>query len=390
VNILLGICGSVAAIKGALLARALFKKGHICRVVLTKGGREFITPLQITSLTGEPCYTDEDFFVESEVPLHLELASWADVFVVAPLSANTLARFRMGVADDILSAIYMSFKGIVLLAPAMHDTMWKAPGTQENIRTLIARGNIFLGPYEGELSTGEVGTGRMAEPEEILSAIEDIGVKSNVLRGKKILITLGRTEEELDPIRVITNRSSGKMGLSLMQVLSSLGADVYVVAGEVSVPLPDTSKIRRVRSGEEMYNTVKTLMPQMDVLIMAAAVSDFRPREIKKSKIRRGKALTVEFEPTRDILKDLSREKRKGQIFVGFALEEDNLLEQGKEKLKEKNLEMLVANRFRAIGSDITEGFIIERDKAEEFKDLTKTELAMRIADWLVNIIEKK
>lgn len=389
-NVLLGICGSVAAIKGVILARELHKKGHICRVILTKGAKEFINPLQLSSLTGQPCYTDEDFFGEFDMPLHLELANWAEILIVAPVSANTLARFRVGMADDLLSATYMSFKKSVMLVPAMHETMWNAQSTQENVTVLTMRGNHFLGPYRGELSTGEVGYGRMAEPEEILFAIEDIGIKNKALQGKKVLISLGRTEEEIDPVRVITNRSSGKMGLSLIQIFSSLGADVHAVAGEVSVPLPDTPKIERVRRGEEMYNALRMLLPKMDVFLMVAAVSDYRPKRAKETKIRRGKSLKLEFEPTRDIIKELSKNKKKGQVFIGFALEERDLVRQGKAKLREKNLDILIANKFQAIGSDLTEGYIITEDEIEEFKDLSKTELALRLIDWLLKIQKNK
>lgn len=389
-NILLGISGSVAAFKGIILARLLSKKGHVVRTILTLGGREFVSPLQISSLTGEPCYLDEDFFVESDVPLHLDLAQWADLLIIAPATANTIARFRVGLADDLLSATYLAFDKMVIIAPAMHEAMWNSDSTRENVDALALRGNIFVGPYTGDLSTGEIGMGRMAEPEEIAAVVEDVEGKINVLRGKKFLVSLGRTEEDMDPVRVVTNRSSGRMGISLVRIFKALGAKVFTVSGEVSYPLPKRDDIIKVRSGEEMFQAMKELLPEVDVVVMVAAVSDFKPKTLRKDKIKRGKKLVVEFEPTRDILRELSGMKRSDQVFVGFALEEGDLLRKGKKKLKEKGLDLLIANRFSAIGSEVSEGVILTEGEKEEFESLTKGELALRIVDWILRAIEKK
>jgi phosphopantothenoylcysteine decarboxylase/phosphopantothenate--cysteine ligase len=377
-RVLLGISGSIAAYKGVILARALTQKGIEVTTVLTESALNFVTPLTLESLTQRRVYTNSDFFTPRETPIHLALARWSDLIVIAPTTAHLIAKIAHGFADDLLTSIVLTSNSPLILAPAMHSSMWENRTVVENVYTLRKRGIELLGPIRGELSTGETGWGRMMEPEDILShIIKRLEVKRK-LQGRKVLVAYGRTEEPIDPIRVITNRSSGKMGASLVDTAKKLGAHVISVEGLTSVPPSSSDLCVRVHTSDEMMDAIEKHIEDVDVFVMAAAVSDFKPAVEKGKKIKRGESFVLEFKPTVDILKEMSKRKKPHQIFVGFALEsKDKLLEDARRKLEEKNLDIVVANELKAMGSDWTEGYILSKDGREEsFSNITKGELS--------------
>lgn len=387
-RVLLGVTGSIAAFKGLLLARALVKRGHEVQTVLTQSALAFVTPLSFENLTAGAVWTPRDFFGPQRVPVHVDLARWADLVVVAPATAHLLAKLALGIADDLLSAVLLSARGPILVAPAMHSEMWEATQTQENVRRLEALGVEVLGPVRGPLSTGEEGTGRMLEPEEILERVEAVGRTRRILEGKTVVIALGRTEEPLDTVRVLTNRSSGRMGMALVRRARQLGARVIPIAGEMAVPPPPDAL--RVRTAEEMKEALLRVAPEADVLIMVAAVADYRPVQRTPGKIRRGERLRVELEPTEDLLKAAAAVRKPGSVFVGFALEErEGLRAKAEEKLREKGVDLMVANPLEAMGAEQTEGWILDRKgNAIPFGPIPKAQLAILLFDELARFLE--
>jgi len=387
-RVILGITGSVAAYKGAFLARLFVKRGHSVTGVLTRAAGKFITPLQISSLTGDRCFEEADFFAPQTKPLHIELAESADLLVVAPASYDFIGKAACGIADGLLLSVFSAFRRPVIVAPAMHSSMWNSPLLRENVEKLRAAGVHFVGPVEGALSSGETGTGRMADPEEILRFSEKLFDEAEKLKGKKILIAYGRTEEEIDPVRVITNRSSGKMGYYLAERAKAMGAHTILVEGEISYKPPVGDEKHKVRTHAQMREVLIKLAPQTDVIIMSAAVPDFRPEIRNEEKIKRGKALELTLVPTCDILAEIGKNKKKGQVVVGFALESRNLEEIAREKLVRKNLDIVVGNTLEAPGSDFLNGFILDRQgELREFKGTHKAEVASvlfeKIAEFL-------
>lgn len=353
-KVLLGISGGIAAYKSAFLVRLFIKAQASVKVVMTENSKEFVTPLTLSTLSKNKVYssfTDPD----QENALwnnHVDLGLWADLMVIAPATANTMSKMATGTSDNFLLATYLSATCPVFIAPAMDLDMYSHPTTQENIATLIQRGNIIIPAESGELASGLVGQGRMAEPEGIVSLIEN-QLQSNLpLYGKKVLITAGPTYEAIDPVRFIGNHSSGRMGFALAKHAAALGAEVFLVAGPTALTLEDSLiKVVRVQSAQEMYNATHQVFNQVDIAILAAAVADYKPAEVADQKIKKKSAtLHIDLVPTDDILASLG--KIKGQQFlVGFALETENEFDNAVSKLQRKNLDAIVLNSLNDTGA---------------------------------------
>ncbi|WP_027137275.1 bifunctional phosphopantothenoylcysteine decarboxylase/phosphopantothenate--cysteine ligase CoaBC [Gaetbulibacter saemankumensis] len=393
-NILLGISGGIAAYKTASLVRLFVKSGAHVKVVMTPSSKEFITPLTLSTLSKNPVYssfTNEDD--ENSVwNNHVELGLWADLFVVAPATANTLAKMANGVCDNLLMATYLSAKCPVYFAPAMDLDMYKHPSTVRSFKVLASYGNIMIPATSGELASGLVGEGRMAEPEDIVSFIEDDILDKLPMRGKKVLITAGPTYEAIDPVRFIGNHSSGKMGFEIAKAAARLGAEVILVAGPTHEKVKHSNiKVIPVVSNKEMYDAVHAHFKVMDVAILSAAVADYRPKEVAKEKIKKkSDTLVLELEKTKDILASLGSIKEH-QFLVGFALETNNELENAKDKLKRKNLNLIVLNSLNDKGA----GFKSETNKVTFIDDkehITEHQLKTKIqvAEDLMNKILKQ
>ncbi|MGB1210880.1 MAG: bifunctional phosphopantothenoylcysteine decarboxylase/phosphopantothenate--cysteine ligase CoaBC [Lacinutrix venerupis] len=353
-NILLGISAGIAAYKTAILVREFIKAGANVKVVMTPASKDFVTPLTLSTLSKNPVhssfYNEDD--ENAEWNNHVELGLWADFFVVAPATANTLSKMANGTCDNLLLATYLSAKCPVYFAPAMDLDMYIHPSTKNTFAKLQSFGNIMIPATSGELASGLVGQGRLAEPEDIVAFIEADILKNLPLKNKKILITAGPTYEALDPVRFIGNHSSGKMGFEIAKAAASLGAEVIIVTGPTHQKAKHSLiQVIPVVSAQDMYEAVHQHFNFVDVAILSAAVADYRPKEVSQSKIKKkGETLTLELEKTKDILASLGAIKTK-QILVGFALETDNELENAKGKLKKKNLDLIVLNSLKDKGA---------------------------------------
>ncbi|MGL4992570.1 MAG: bifunctional phosphopantothenoylcysteine decarboxylase/phosphopantothenate--cysteine ligase CoaBC [Bacteroidales bacterium] len=352
-NILVGITGSIAAYKTAQIVRLLAKKGATVQVIMTPAGKEFITPVTLSTLTGRPVYSD--FFAEKDGywHSHVSMGLWADAMLIAPATASTMGKMAHGIADNLLVTTYMSCKSTVFVAPAMDLDMYAHPSTANNLALLRSFGNHIIEPASGELASGLIGKGRMEEPEVIVDYIERFFVEKDILNGKKVVITAGPTQEAIDPVRFIGNHSSGKMGFALAETCAALGAEVTLIAGPVDMKL-DNSAIKRVDvvSASQMYEATTEVSPDADVVILCAAVADFTPDTLSESKIKReGEDLVVRLKPTKDIAASVGAAKKPGQLVVGFALETDNELNNAQDKLKRKNLDFIVLNSLKEKGA---------------------------------------
>jgi len=395
-NILLGICGSIAAYKSALIVRLLVKGGANVRVVMTPEAVNFITPLTLSTLSKHPVLVD--FFIPGtgEWNNHVELGLWADYFIIAPASANTMAKMASGVCDNLLLAVYLSAKCPVYFAPAMDLDMWKHPTTQQNINKLISFSNILIPPGNGELASGLHGEGRMAEPEEILDFISGSIKKKLPLANQKILVTAGPTYEAIDPVRFIGNHSSGKMGFAIADELASLGADVTLVTGPTA-QMSKHASIQRIdiTSAAEMLDACVFHFKNSKACIMSAAVADYTPVSTAKQKIKKQDgALNIDLKKTTDILKTLGDQKASDQVLVGFALETNNEEINAVEKLKKKNLDFIVLNSLNDEGAGFAKATnkitIIDNTLKKTTFDLkSKEEVARDICTKLVEIIKK-
>lgn len=361
-NILLGITAGIAAYKSANLVRLFIKAGASVKVVMTPASKDFITPLTLSTLSKNPVYSS---FVDEENDNqvwnnHVDLGLWADHFVIAPATANTMAKMANGVCDNILLAIYLSAKCPVYFAPAMDLDMYKHKSTKASFNKLKSYGNKLIPAATGELASGLVGEGRMAEPEDIVSYIENDILEQLPLRGKRVLITAGPTYEALDPVRFIGNHSSGKMGFEIAKAASNLGAEVILVTGPTHQKIThNVVTVKPVVSAEEMYNEVHKHFKSSDIAILSAAVADYRPKNVANQKIKKkDSTFTIELEKTKDILKSLG-EIKSNQFLVGFALETNNELEHAKGKLKSKNLDLIVLNSLQDKGA----GFGVSTNK---------------------------
>ncbi len=392
-KILLGVTAGIAAYKTSYLVRHFIKAGAEVKVVMTPAAKDFVTPLTLSTLSKNPVHsTFYDKSEENELwNNHVDLALWADLMVIAPLTANTLAKMAEGICDNLLLATYLSAKSTVYFAPAMDLDMYQHETTSFNISALEKRGNVFIPPSFGELASGLEGEGRMAEPEEILAFIENHLLESLPLRGKSVLITAGPTYEAIDPVRFIGNHSSGKMGYALAEEAAGLGASVTLITG------PSHEKLRamniqsiHVVSAEQMYEATHQCFEGMDIAIFSAAVSDFTPKVVSSQKIKKNKDnMVIELVPTKDILASVGALKKE-QYLVGFALETENELENAKEKIKRKNLDLIVLNSLQDKGagfrSDTNKVTLIDkRGQVKEYELKSKREVA---ADIFIEILK--
>ena len=390
-KILLGVTGSIAAYKSAFLVRLLVQAGADVKVIMTPSAADFISKLTLSTLSKNKVLVD--LFDEESWANHVMLGRWADIMLIAPLSCNTLSKMTHGQCDNLLLAVYLSATCPVVVAPAMDEDMWHHPSTKENIGRLIGFGNKIIPVEKGELASGLVGDGRMAEPEAILKFVEESFNVSKSLSGKKAFVSAGPTYEPLDPVRFIGNHSSGKMGLAIAEELYARGADVTLIMGPSSISLPVNGiKSVRVNTSEEMYNACTKQFDKADIGIMAAAVADYMPVKVAANKIKKtGSELVIELKKTRDILKTLGEQKSPGQVLVGFALETDNEREYALGKLDSKNADMIVLNSLSdkgaGFGTDTNKITIFDKSGKEFNYDLmSKKEAAKNIVDTIIRI----
>ncbi|WP_448700641.1 bifunctional phosphopantothenoylcysteine decarboxylase/phosphopantothenate--cysteine ligase CoaBC [Mucilaginibacter sp. AW1-3] len=393
-KIIVGVCGSIAAYKAAFLVRLLVKAGADVQVVMTADATGFITPLTLSTLSKKPVLVDYFKPKTGEWNNHVELGLWADMLIIAPATANTIAKMANGLCDNLLTAVYLSAKCAVYFAPAMDLDMWKHQATAHNIDKLKAYGNIFIPPGYGELASGLVGEGRMAEPEEIITFISDDLKKKLPLANQKVLVTAGPTYEAIDPVRFLGNHSSGKMGFAIADVMATLGADVTLVSGPSTQQIKSRSIKRiNVTSAAQMLDVCRQQFTQSRVCVMSAAVADYTPVTVAEQKIKKqNEGFTIELKKTIDILKTLGQSKQPGQILVGFALETNDEEQNAIEKLHKKNLDFIVLNSLNDAGAgfktDTNKITIIDRDLHKIVYDLkTKDEAAADICNKIIELI---
>ncbi len=392
-NILLGICGSIASYKSATLVRLLVKEGATVKVIMTTDAKNFITPLTLSTLSKNPVYSDYFNKSTGEWNNHVDFGLWADYLIIAPATANTLAKLANGLCDNLLAATYLSARCPVYFAPAMDLDMWKHSSTQQNIEKLLGYGNVLIKPAYGELASGLTGEGRMAEPEQIVAFLE-AHLKSNLpLAGKKALVTAGPTYEPIDPVRFIGNHSSGKMGFAIAEELCKQGAEVVLVCGPSGEKTINRSIVRiDVGSSVEMNAAVQQHFKESDITIMGAAVADYRPKEVAREKIKKESSeFMLELVKTTDILSELGKIKRSGQVLIGFALETENEEENARKKLQKKNLDFVVLNSLQDSGAgfktDTNKVTIIDKDAGiEKYPLKTKSEVAKDICNKIIQL----
>ena len=342
-RIVVGVTGGIAAYKACDLVSRLKKRGAQVRVVLTEHACQFVQPLTFETLSGNPAYTDS-FDRKYEIG-HVALAKWADLLLIAPATANCMAKMACGVADDLLSTTCLAVRCPVLLAPAMNSAMWRNPATQANLALLRSRGVRFVGPEAGHLACGDDDVGRMSEPEQIVEAVEAILNPLRDLEGLNVLVTAGPTVERIDPVRYITNRSTGKMGYALAEAARDRGANVTLISGPTSLTAPEGVELVQIKSSAQLCAAVLERGERADVVVQAAAPADFRPKNVAERKIKKtGESMTLELEATTDIAAELGRRKQPGQILVAFAAETNDVMDNARGKLIKKNADMVVAN----------------------------------------------
>jgi phosphopantothenoylcysteine decarboxylase/phosphopantothenate--cysteine ligase len=385
VNIALGVGGGIAAYKAAELARALMTRGFTVNVVMTRAAEEFVRPLTFSALTGRKVITNL-FSADtlSSAIEHIQVALENEILVVAPATADLLAKFAHGLADDFLTTTYLAFTGRVVLAPAMNTNMWNHPATQANLRTLRDRGHLIIDPDDGALACGTVGPGRLAEPEAIADAVAALSTSKQDLEGETILITAGPTQEPLDAVRYLSNRSSGKMGYALAEEAAARGAKVILVSGPVNFPAP--SNVIHVQTAAQMFDAVMLHLEESTIIIKAAAVADYHRSDAPQYKVKKTAArMSIELDPTVDILAELGR-KKGDRLLIGFAAETENLIGEARRKLESKNCDMVVANLVSQSGigfdSDENEVTLVTRTSDPVLiRRAPKKEIAARILD---------
>lgn len=392
-KIVLGITGSIAAYKAAVLTRALIKKGAEVQIVITPAGKEFITPITLSALTGKPVISE--FFAQRDGTWHshVDLGLWADAMLIAPATASTIGKMAHGIADNMLVTTYLSMKAPVFIAPAMDLDMFAHPSTRHNLDILRSYGNHIIEPASGELASHLVGKGRMEEPEKIVEVLETFFARAEDLKGKHILITAGPTYEKIDPVRFIGNYSSGKMGYALAEACARRGADVTLISGPVALQIQHPA-IRRidVESAEQMYQAAIRIYPQANAGILCAAVADFTPETVASNKIKReGEDLIVRLKPTQDIAAALGKIKRPDQRLVGFALETYDEQIHAQEKRKRKNFDFIVLNSLNDAGAgfrcDTNKITILDESGITPYPLKDKHEVASDIIDKLSAIL---
>ena len=390
-KILLGITGSIAAYKSAAICRLLKSEGAEVQVVMTSAATGFITPLTLSVLSGNPVLT-EMVTEENTWNNHVALGLWADLFLIAPASANTISAFTSGACDNLLQAVFLSARCPVMFAPAMDHDMYLHEATHANLDTLKSRGNLIIGPAKGPLASGLNGEGRMLEPEEILEHVLRFFHPDQPLRGKKILVNAGPTREPIDPVRYITNHSTGKMGIAVANALVKAGAEVFLVLGPVSVPVPPGMKVFNVVTSDDMMRECTRLFPEMDAAILSAAVADYKPATVADQKIKKqDQQWSLPMEKTGDVLQQLGTLKKPGQLLVGFALETNNELENARTKLSKKNLDMIVLNSLNdkgaGFGTDTNKvTLVFGNGTVNELPLMSKERTAEEIVKSLVNL----
>lgn len=365
-KILIGVTGSIAAYKVPLLVRLLVKEGAEVKLILTEAAKDFVTPLTLSTLSGNPVLSD--FFDRNDGSWnsHVDLGYWADVFVIAPVSANTMGKMVNGIADNLLLATYLAAKCPVFFAPAMDVDMFNHPSTQQNIKALQSFGNVLLEPETGELASGLTGAGRLQEPDKIFERLQQFFQKKKDFNGINVVVTAGPTYEPIDPVRFIGNFSSGRMGFAIAEAFADEGANVWLVTGPVAgMEVRKQVNVIPVQTAQQMYDAVMKHATGADIIVMAAAVADYRPSSPAKQKIKKekqkGSPLSIELQPTKDILKKLGEVKSTKQFLVGFALETNNELENARAKLENKNLDLIVLNSLKDEGA----GFGHETNKVK-------------------------
>ncbi len=392
-HIVLGVTGGIAAYKSCEIVSMLRKRKAEVRVIMTKNATQFVQPLTFETLSNAPVVTDTFVREGTWEVEHIALAKWADLFLIAPATANIIAKMACGIADDMLSTTVLATKAPVLLAPAMNTGMWTADATQRNIRTLKERAVRLIGPDSGFLACGDSGAGRMSEPAAIVDAVTELLGRTQDFAGLRVMVTAGATRERLDPVRYMTNDSSGKMGFSLAAAAKERGAEVLVIAGHTTASEPEDVTIQRVDSTQELYEAVLTAAATQDVVIQAAAPADYRfavtyPQKHKKA--HDGQPFMVELLENPDIAAALGERKRDGQTLVGFAAETDNLLENARRKLARKNLDLIVLNDVSQPGAgfnvDTNIATLITPDSQTEYPLRTKRQLADDILDKILQI----
>ena len=391
-QIILGVTGSIAAYKAATLTRLLVKEGASVKVVMTPLAKEFITPLTMATLSKSPIMVDFYNPENGDWNSHVDLGLWADLYLIAPASANTIGKMAGGIADNLLLTTYLSAKCPVMVAPAMDLDMYKHPATQRNLKVLQSFGNIIIEPESGELASGLIGKGRMEEPEKIVSFITDYFARQADFKGKKVVVTAGPTYEKIDPVRFIGNYSSGKMGLAIAEELAGRGAEVVLVCGPVNLKTSHPA-IRRVdvESAAQMYEVTSKEFVNSDVAVLSAAVADFTPKEKADHKIKRGKDdLLLELLPTKDIAAELGRIKTVSQLLIGFALETNDEEINALSKMQRKNLDMIVLNSLndKGAGFSVDTNKVTILDKAGDktvYELKTKVEVAKDIVDQIAS-----
>ena len=388
-TILLGVTGGIAAYKSASLASMLVKKGAEVRVIMTEHAANFINPITFESLTGHKCITDTfDRNFEFKVE-HVALAKKADVIMVAPATANVIAKLAHGLADDMLTTTILASKAPKIIAPAMNTGMYENPVTQDNLAVLKKYGMEVIAPADGYLACGDIGSGKMPEPEALCEHILRRCACRKDMAGMKVLVTAGPTQEALDPVRYISNHSSGKMGYSIAKACVLRGADVTLVTGKTSLALPLFVNAVPVVSARDMYNAVIARSEEMDIIIKAAAVADYRPKHVAPEKVKKADSdLAIPLERTDDILKFLGDHKRSGQFLCGFSMETENMLDNSTKKLYKKNLDMIVANNLKmqgaGFGTDTNIITMITKNDVTELPIMEKEEAAFHILDKIL------
>lgn len=389
-KIILGVSGSIAAYKAAVLTRLLVREGAEVKVLMTESAKDFITPLTLSTLSKNPVLSQ---FVKNETGEwnnHVDLGLWADAMVIAPASANTLSKMAQGECNNLLLAVYLSARCPVFVAPAMDLDMLQHPSTKKNLLTLTAYGNHLINPNHGELASGLIGTGRMAEPEEIVEHLAQFFNEKKKLSGKQALVTAGPTHEALDPVRFIGNNSSGKMGFAIAESLASKGAKVTLVTGPTHLTINHPGiEVRKVTSAAEMFEACQSVFPNSDITVLSAAVADYRPASVADQKIKKSdQDLSIQLVKTHDIAANLGQQKRNGQFIVGFALETENEINNAKKKIAAKNFDLIVLNSLNdkgaGFGHDTNKISLINK-KGEVFAFSLKNK--KEVANDIVNAI---
>jgi phosphopantothenoylcysteine decarboxylase / phosphopantothenate---cysteine ligase len=394
-RVLLGVTGGIAAFKAAELARELGRHGAQVQALLTASAEAFVTRATFAALTGRAVPAsiwDDPAAVE-----HVGLARWGEVLVVAPATAHTIARLAAGLADDLLTNVALAFAGPLVIAPAMHTEMWQHPATRANLDTLVRRGARLVPPATGPLTSGDIGPGRLADLDDLVAAVAAAreahpaaaAQPLQPLRGVRVLVTLGGTREPLDPVRYLGNRSSGRMGVAVVDEALRRGAAVTAIAAAVSVPLPEGATVLRVETAEQLYQAVVAEAPAHDVIVLTAAVADFRPKAVAQRKLKKDLGVPeLVLEPTPDALAALGRDRRQGQLLVGFAAETDDHLAAGRRKLERKHADLIVVNHVEAVrsafGADVATAYLIDADGDHPLPaGAPKHTVAERLLDWV-------